>query len=100
MFEKAKNLYKIQKQAKEIKRELQSLHIEAEMEGVKVVINGEQEMIEVVITDQAPTDKIKLGALIAKCFNKAIKKSQQIAAEKMRSVMGDMGLEGLMGKAS
>jgi len=96
MFDKVKDLYKLQKQAKEVKKKLGNLHIEAEIEGVKVTINGEQEVILVEINDNAPIDKKRLGEAITKCFNKAIKKSQQIAADEMKDVMGGMGLGGLL----
>ncbi len=98
MFDKIKDLYNLQKQAKQIKKELSNIHIEAENDGVKVIINGEQEVILVEISAEAPQDKTELGKAIAKCFNKALKKSQQIAAERMRGVMGESGLGNLLGK--
>lgn len=97
MFDKAKNLYKLQKQAREIKDKLKNTHIEAENEGVSVVINGEQEVIEVRITDEATQDKKKLENNLVSCMNKAVKKSQQIGAELMKDIMGDMNLPGMAG---
>lgn len=94
MFDQAKNLYQLQKQAKEIKKELQNIHIEAEVEGVIVIINGEQEVVSVTISDEAQQTPAKLQENLVKAFNKAIKKSQQIAAEKMKGIMGSMGLPG------
>ncbi|MBI2634790.1 YbaB/EbfC family nucleoid-associated protein [Candidatus Peregrinibacteria bacterium] len=95
MFEKAKDLYRLQKQAREIKKKLKNTHIEADYEGVKVIINGEQEVIKVEISDEAIADKSKLGENLEKCFNKAIKKSQQIGAEMMKDVMGGLNIPGL-----
>jgi len=99
MFDKAKDLYKIQKEARRIKGELKNTHIEAETEGVTVTINGEQEVMKVEITDEAikkATEKKKdLEDALEKSFNKAIKKSQQIGAEKMKDIMGDMNIPGL-----
>ncbi|MEK7086026.1 MAG: YbaB/EbfC family nucleoid-associated protein [Patescibacteria group bacterium] len=97
MFEKAKNLYKLQKQAREIKGKLKNTHIEAENEGVTVIINGEQEVIEVRINDAAMQDKKKLEKNFVDCLNKAVKKSQQIGAELMKDVMGDMNIPGMGG---
>lgn len=97
MFDKAKNLYKLQKQAREIKGKLKNTHIEAEHEGVVVVINGEQEVIEIRIADEAMQDKKKIEVTIVQCLNKAIKKSQQIGAELMKEVMGDLNMPGLSG---
>ena len=91
MFGQAKDLYKMQKEAKKIKKDLSKLHIEAEVEGVIVIIDGEQEVVEVKI----PEDKRnhpKLETYLLQAFNKAIKKSQQIAADRMKDVMDQMGL--------
>ncbi len=95
MFDKAKDLYKLQKQAKEIKGKLKHTHIEAEQNGVTVIINGEQEVMKVEINDEALTDKKKLTTSLEECFNKAVKKSQQIGAEMMKEVMGDMNFPGI-----
>ncbi|MEK7672943.1 MAG: YbaB/EbfC family nucleoid-associated protein [Patescibacteria group bacterium] len=97
MFDKAKNLYKLQKQAREIKAKLKNTHIEAEHEGLVVVINGEQEAVEIRVSDEAMADKKKLEINMVQCLNKAIKKSQQIGAEMMKDIMGDLNLGGGMG---
>lgn len=91
---KFKDLYKLQKQAKEIRDKLQNTHIEAEMEGITVTVDGQQEIIKVQISDEAYTDKKKIENNLVKALNKAIKRSQQIGAEQMKGVMGDMGLGG------
>ncbi len=97
MFDKIKDMYAFQKQAKQIKKELNNIHIEAEVEGITVIINGEQEVINVNIPAEEHSNPKKLEENLVKAFNKAVKKSQQIAAEKMKGVMGDMGLPN-MGK--
>jgi len=91
MFGQMKDMYKIQKQAKEIKKELSRLHIEAEVEGIIVTINGEQEIVDVKIPEAMRTSP-KLEKLLIEAFNKAMKKAQSIAAEKMKGVMDQMGL--------
>jgi len=102
MFEKTKELYKLQKEARRIKSELKNIHIEAETEGVIVTINGEQEVVKVAIGDEAfakavAGKKADLESALEKSFNKAVKKSQQIGAEKMKDIMGDMNFPGLSG---
>ena len=89
-----KDLYKMQKQAKAIKKDLKKIHIEAEENGVIVVVTGEQEIISIHIPDElmSPESKGKLQKSIMEALQKAMKKSQAIAAEKMKVVMGDMGL--------
>lgn len=95
MFDKAKDMYQLQKKAKVIKKELKNTHIEAEEDGVVVTVNGEQEIIEIKIPEEALQNGAKLATIIVKCSNKAIKKSQQVAAEMMKDVMGDMNIPGL-----
>ena len=92
MFDQAKNMLQMQKMAKDIKKKLANIHIEAEVDGVIVVINGEQEVISVTIPEGATANPQKLAENLVKAFNKAIKKSQQIAAEEMKPVMGSMGM--------
>lgn len=95
MFDKAKDMYKIQKQAREIKKQLKNTHIESEHEGVKVIINGEQEVQEILVSEEAMGDRKRLQSNLEKCFNKAIKKSQEVGAQLMKSVMGDQGFPGM-----
>lgn len=95
MFDQAKNLYQLQKQAKEIKKELRNIHIEAEVEGIIVIIDGEQEVVSVTVPEGSEQNPRKLEENLVKAFNKAIKKSQQIAADKMKGVMGGLGLPGM-----
>lgn len=91
-MQQMKDLYKLQKQAKEIKKKLQNIHIEAEEEGVKITINGEQEPISVEISDEAIQDKKKLEASILSTLKKGLKKSQEVAAVNMKDIMGQMGM--------
>jgi DNA-binding protein YbaB len=102
MFDKVKQIYQLQKQAKAIKEELANIHIEAEEkvrgdEGVVVTVNGEMHVVKVVISPGliVVEHAKQLEEAIAKATNKAIKKAQEIAAEKMKGMMGDM--QGLMG---
>lgn len=96
-FDKAKDMYKLQRQAKDIKKKLKNTHIEAEVEGVIVTIDGEQNVVSVKIPEHilGAENKGKLEKTLESAFNKAIKKSQQIAAEEMKEVMGGMGLPGM-----
>lgn len=93
MFDKIKDMYGFQKQAKQIKKKLKNTHIEAEVDGVIVTIDGEQEVISVVLPETVDNMQ-KLGGILVKAFNKAVKKSQQIAAEEMKDIMGGLNLPG------
>lgn len=94
LFGQMGDMYKLQKEAKKIKAELAKTHISAESDGVKIVVNGEQEVQSVEFLDESVLqDPKKLGKAITDAFNRAVKKSQAVAAEKMKSVMG--GFPGL-----
>lgn len=93
-----KDMYALQKQAKKIKQELKNTHVEAEIEGIKVIVDGEQEIVEIIISDDAYANKKKLTGNLKKALNKAMKRAQQFAAERMKGVMGDMGMGGMFGQ--
>lgn len=90
MMSQMGDMYKLQKEAKKIKKELANTHIFSESDGVKVTVSGEQEMIKVEILDESILQDMKrLEKAILEASNKAFKKAQQVAAEKMKAVMGD-----------
>ncbi|PIU24370.1 nucleoid-associated protein, YbaB/EbfC family [Candidatus Berkelbacteria bacterium CG08_land_8_20_14_0_20_39_8] len=98
-FSKAKDLYRLQKQAREIQRELKDTEIEAKSNDgwVSVVFNGEQHLTEVTLSEEAlkPENKKELEKQIQNTVSQAISRSQALAAEKMKDVMGGMGLPGM-----
>lgn len=87
VFNKLKQLKQLRDQAMVIKRELAGEKVAIEENGVKVVIAGDQK-IEVLAIDG------KQDARVLKAINKAIKKSQKVAAEKLAQLSG--GLSGLL----
>lgn len=97
MFGQAKDLYKLQKQAKQIKKKLKNLHIEAEVHGIIVTITAEQEVVSVHVPEEllTPENASKMGEYLKEAFNKAIKKAQEVAAAEMKDLMGGMGLPGM-----
>lgn len=97
MLGQARDIYRLQKQAKQIKKELANIHVEAETNGVFVTVNGEMEIVAIKIPDEMKSTENaeKLLSSLVSAGNKAIKKAQEIAAEKMKGVMSEM--QGLMG---
>ena len=98
-FSKARDMYSLQKQAKTAKKELKNIHIEAEVEGVTVVVNGEQELISLTISDRSWNDlknqeygKKRLEEILLKTLSKALKKAQEIASTKMKGVWEQLGV--------
>lgn len=98
-FGKVKDLYKLQKQAREIQKELKDTEIEAKSNDgwVTVVFNGEQHLTEVTLDAEAlkPENKKELEKQILNTVSQAISRSQALAAEKMKDVMGGMGIPGM-----
>lgn len=90
MFNKAKDMYRLQKQAKQAKKELKLIHIEAEHRGVSVVVDGEQKVVSITIVPEVPREQIP--EFLKDALNRAMGKAQIVAAEKMQGVMGELGL--------
>lgn len=89
-FSQMKDMFRLQREAKKIKKELASIHVEAEGQWCSVVVSAEMEVVSVTIKDGAPADT--LGRDIADALNRALKKAQIVSSEKMQGVMGEMGL--------
>jgi DNA-binding protein YbaB len=85
-----RDMYRLQKEAKRVRKQLAAMHIEAEGPGVKVIVSAEQEIIDIQIAPDA--DRATLPAVLKDCLNRAMKKAQLIAAERMQGVMGEMGM--------
>lgn len=88
MIDEMKNLMALQKKAGVIQEKLGNTHIEADEGNVTITINGKQECINVVVDGKEQPN-------IVKAFNKALKKSQEIAAHEMKDVMGNLGIPGM-----
>jgi DNA-binding protein YbaB len=89
-FKQAKDMFRIQREAKRVKKELSRIYVEAEASGVKVVINAEMEVISVEIAPEVQRESIP--ALLKDALNRAMKKAQVVSAEKMQGIMGEMGM--------
>ncbi len=89
-FSQARDMFKLQRDAKRIKKELKNIHVEAEAQGVKVVVTAEQEVISIVIAPEVPREAIP--SLLIDAINRAFKKAQVVSAERMQGLMSQMGL--------
>jgi DNA-binding YbaB/EbfC family protein len=91
MFDKMKGLFEMQKKMQEVKRALEDINFDLQSSdgAVKITMNGSQEVKEVLIKDNlAESEKAHLGASLKDTFNRAIKRSQEVAAQKMKDVAG------------
>lgn len=95
LFGQAKDLYSLQKKAKQIKKDLKKLQIEAEIDGIKVILSAEQEVLDIQIEPENALlkDPKALAESLKKAINQGVKRSQEVAAEKMRGMMGDLGMD-------
>lgn len=89
---------KLQQEAMKIKKELENTIIEAEVNGLVISVNGEMKVEKVdfetteLISGLSPSQKTALEQAIMDAVNKGVKKSQEVAAEKMQGVMWSMGI--------
>jgi DNA-binding YbaB/EbfC family protein len=95
MFEKSKALFELKKIQAALAKEI--VEVEAGGGAVKVRINGEQSIQKVTLDEDLIRDVeiSKLEKWIESAVTQAITRSQQLAAEKMKSVAGGLGLPGL-----
>lgn len=91
MFDQAKMVMQMRKLQKQLAKQI--IEVEAGDGAVVVKITGEQKIKKIEIDpEQVDLDDIsQLEGWIESAVKEAIDKSQQIAAEKMRPVMGDIG---------
>lgn len=85
-----RDMYRLQKQAKQIRKDLKNIHVEAEGEGVKVVVSAEMEVVSIEIAPTVTFDRVP--AILKDCLNRAFKKAQVVSADRMKGVMEQMGL--------
>ena len=91
MLDKMKQLMEVKRQAEQLKRELDTTQIEVqEVPGIKIVITGAQSFLSVDIDEQllAAENKTRTENAILQSLNAAIKKSQQVATQKMKAMTG------------
>ncbi len=99
-FWKAWEMMKLQQEAMKIKKELENTFIEAEVNGLVITVNWEMkvEKVDFETTDLIPglsdSQKEALQTAIMEAVNKWVKKSQEVAAEKMQGVMAQMWMWG------
>lgn len=91
MFDKMKDLWQMQKKMQDVKRELDSTVFEVSSSdgSIKITMNGSQEVNEVNIqSDLQKVEKSSFEKAIKDVYNRAIKRSHDLAAEKMKNITG------------
>jgi DNA-binding protein YbaB len=87
-FKALGDLNKLRQQAKKMQQELSAEEIRVEEGDIVVVISGDQKIKQFSVQGISSDEAVEV-------LNKAIKKSQEIAAKKLQSMTG--GLGGMMG---
>lgn len=82
------DMNKLRQQAMQMQKNLAAQTITVEENGVKVVITGDQKIVSIEIQGLS-------NEVLNETINKAIRKSQELAAKELMNVSGGMG--GLMG---
>lgn len=90
MIDKMKQLWEMQKKMQELKRELERTTFEVSSQDglVKVAMNGSQELQGVTLAPLEGVDKGRLERAVKEAVTKGIKRSQEIAAQKMKTISG------------
>jgi len=103
MFDKMKQLYDLQKKAKQMEKDLEVLTLTVDEAGgrVKLTVNGKFKITEISIDPYyfAPDKKTELESAIKRASSNAVgqmqKKSAAIAAEVYKSMGGMPNIPGL-----
>lgn len=90
MFNKLKQFKDLRSQAKTMQNALAQETITEERNGVKVVLNGNMEVLELKLSDNLPKNSQEENLKI--CFNDALKRAQRIMAKKLQDMGGIPGM--------
>ena len=88
LFDKAKNLYRLKRQADSLKKRMGDISVEIEERGVRLRMRGDQH-VEEIFVDGEKSERLK------EVFNKAVKESQKKVAKRMGGDFSDLGIPGL-----
>ena len=97
MLGKLKNVFEAQKKMNDIKKGLEKVVVDFELGQIKITMSGTQRVMSVSINESLLTSdkKAKLEKDMVDCINGAANKVQKVAAEQLKSVMGDLKIPGM-----
>lgn len=81
------------KQAKQLKDELAKARYEGEANGVRVVVNGEMEIVELKIPPDMPVSKIETS--VKEAINRVMRAAKTDMAQKLGKITGGLQLPGM-----
>ncbi len=96
MFDKAKEIYQLQKKAKDIQKELKNTEVEAQSSdgSITIVFTADQKIKSIELSETAlgSMNKRELEDKLVKVIAEALSRTQAVAAEKTKGLMSEMGL--------
>lgn len=96
MFGKLGDMYSLQQKARKMKKTLKGIYIESEDKYFKVTVSADQKIVDIEVLDTTIlNDSKKASKILVDLINKALDKSQKVAAEQMKDIMGDMNFPGM-----
>lgn len=90
MFSKLKQFRDLRSQAKTMQDALAQETITEEKNGVKIILNGNLEIISLTINENL--SKSSQEDTLKNCFNDAIKRAQRLMAKKVQDMGGFPGM--------
>jgi nucleoid-associated protein EbfC len=98
-FGQMKELYSLQKKAKQAQKELKGLEIEARSTDGKVVavVNGEMKIVEIQIDDELldPARRTELQNTLKDTVGQAMAKAQSESASRLQPLLKDINFPGV-----
>lgn len=96
MFDKAKQLYQLQKKAREVQKELKNTEVESRSNDglIVAVFTGDQKLKSIEIHESLlnPDRKREIEEKLGRVITEGLSRAQAVAAEKTKGLMGDMGI--------
>ena len=88
MFDKMKQLYDLQKKAREIQKKLEGIQVEQVQDGIKLRINGlfKVESLEIDPSFLTVDKKAKLENTLSRLFSDAVKEAQKRSAAESKDL--------------
>ncbi len=96
MFDKMKQLYELQKKAKEMQKKLEEITVEESSGGIKIKLNGlmRVESLEIDPSYFTPDKKEKLESSLRKLFSDAVESAQKKSASFSQDLLKGLSLPG------
>jgi len=90
-------LKEMQQKTEEVKKRLENVSVEAEVEGVKVVANGNKKITSIIIDDSLmiDADKEQIEDLTLAAVNRVLEKAEKVNEAEMQGIAKGM-LPGMM----